>query len=91
MRQNYSLWESIELVDMHEEFGSEFLDEALTHSVTTQDSTICLPNPDPILNATCWKRADAPHDTNESSSYGHQTTSGQILPFNCRLIHHILI
>jgi len=40
---------------------------------------------------TCWKRADAPHSKNESSSYSHQTTSGQILPFNCRLIHHILI
>ena len=52
-------------------------------------------DPDPSVmtssEITCWKRADAPHGKNESLSYSHQTTSGQILPFNCRLIHHILI
>jgi len=53
---NHSLRESIELVDAHEEFGSKFLDEALTHSAITQDSTICLPNPDLILNATSLSR-----------------------------------
>jgi len=59
-RRNYSLRESIELVDAHEEFGSEFLDEALTRSATTQDSTVCLPNPDPILNATSSSRYMVP-------------------------------
>ena len=44
-----------------------------------------------IYQLTCWRKADALHGKNESLSYSHQTTSGQILPFNCRVIHCILI